>query len=166
MPRTAERVYVDACVFVNVLSGGGSDPQEQEWLPHGTWLLEEGQAGRVEITTSPLTIAEVLGQGKIRGAQLPRAQREGRVGRARAYFADNDITYVELDQSLGDAAAELAVRLQLHGPDGVHLASALASNCTSLYTWDRDLLQWNQHHLVGGLAIVQPEITGQLRLDT
>lgn len=53
-----ERVYVDSCVFVNVFTGGVGDRNEEQWLRHGLWLLEEGQAGGIALVVSPLTVAE------------------------------------------------------------------------------------------------------------
>ncbi|MEV0285690.1 MULTISPECIES: type II toxin-antitoxin system VapC family toxin [unclassified Kribbella] len=153
-------VYVDSCVIINVFAPSAS-VADQDRLRPSLWVLSAGQRGLLRLTLSPLVIAEVLGNGNIRGSHVPPDDRAGKVASVRAYFHDNDFLFVELDQFLGLEAAQLAVAHQLRGPDAIHLASALRAGCTTLYTWDNDLLKLDGHEALGGMRCIEPAPEGQ-----
>lgn len=153
-------VYVDSCVVISVFAAS-SNAVDQARLKPSLWVLSAGQRGTHKLTMSPLVIAEVLGSGNIRGAHVMPDERVRRVADVYGYFHDNDLLYVELDQFLALEAANLAVAHQLKGPDAVHLASALRAECTTLYTWDNDLLKLDGNDALGGMRCVEPEIQGQ-----
>lgn len=147
-----KRVCVDSCVLINVLTGGGND--NPEWYPAGRRLLAAGERGEFEIVISTLVIAEVAGNGQIRGSQLARSVRRERVSRVHAWLRSG-FTTVELDEDLARRAAELAIEFQLSGADAAILASAQRVDASALYTWDEGLLKLDLSE--AGLPILTPD---------
>lgn len=157
-----ERVYVDACVYVNVFIGGEQATPDR--LRHGEWLLSQGQRGAVEIVTSPLVFAEVIGDGQVRGSNVSPEDRGSRIRRVRHYFRDNDLHWVDIDQALVASVSLLAVEHQLRGADAVHVACAIRADASCIFSWDRDMLKLDKRDL--GLRFAEPQIVGQMQFES
>ena len=141
MTSEPPRVTVDSSVFLNVLIGG--DPENPAWLAAGQRLFHAGERGEIDILASAISLAEVAGSGKVRGAHLPPRDRHDRSKRAQVWMRGPGFGIVEVDRHLATAAGDLAILHQLTGPDAIILASAIRTSSTALYTWDHDLLKLN-----------------------
>jgi predicted nucleic acid-binding protein len=149
-------------VFVNVFTGGAND--DPAWLVHSRWLLTEGQEGRLTIVTSPIVVAEVMGNGGVRGAHVPVRDRSERVRAVHGYFRDNDLEWVEIDRVLGFSAADICVDHQLKGADALHVAAAVRARVDRVVSWDRDLLKLAGSDL--GVDFAEPHMVGQMSFET
>lgn len=148
----ATRVAVDSCVFVNVLVGG--EPAHPEWLRAGRQLFQAAQDGQFDVCIASLTIAEVCGSGGARGSNIEPQRRSQNITAARQWVANGRFRVVELDRSLAAEAAQLAIDLQLKGPDAVVLASAKRAGAHTLFSWDGDLLKVDGR--VDSLRVITP----------
>lgn len=137
----SDRVAIDTCVLVNIMTGGKVD--EAHWLEASTAVVRAAERGEYRLTVSALVIAELAGTGEIRGKHIPSKVRKARIGKVRAFMAEAGYLIVETDARTAGKAADLAINHQLFGPDAIILASALHSNSKILYTWDKDLLKLN-----------------------
>lgn len=133
------RKAVDTCVFLNVMTLGQED--NPDWFLRSQRVIDSAIRGDYQLIISPLVIAELAGNGKVRGAHLDRRTRQERVARVRDWISNAGFMLVELDGRIAHKAADIAIKNQLRGPDAVILASALAAEATDLFTWDTDLLK-------------------------
>jgi predicted nucleic acid-binding protein len=138
---TSDRVAVDTCVLVNIMTGGKAD--EADWFEASTAIMRAADRGEYRLAISALVIAELAGTGAIRGKNVPVKTRSARIGKVRSFMARAGYLIVETDARTADRAAELAINHQLFGPDAIVLASALHSKAKILYTWDKQLLKLN-----------------------
>lgn len=152
MTTTESRVSIDSGVFVNVLIGG--EDANPQWLPAGLRLLRAAEQGQVVAYISALTIAEVCGAGRLRGEPVKVKRREN-IALARQWIADGKYRVVELDRSLAQRAAELAITHELKGGDAVVLASAIRAGAHTLFTWDKGLLKVAD--IIDGLRVRTPD---------
>lgn len=136
-----DRVALDTCVLVNIMTGGKAD--EAHWLEASTAVVRAAERGEYRLAISALVIAELAGTGEIRGMHVPSKMRKARIGKVRAFMAGAGYLIVETDARTADKAADLAINHQLFGPDAIVLASALHSKSKILYTWDKALLRLN-----------------------
>jgi predicted nucleic acid-binding protein len=133
------RVCVDTSVFLSVFARE-TDPPER--LEPSLWVLEAAQAGQHEIVVAASVIAEIGGAPVMRPpAKADAERRAANVARFANWLADNRFLVVDVDQRLASQAAQLGQQHQLSGGDACVLAAALATNCSALYAWDRDLLK-------------------------
>lgn len=161
MTASAPRAYLDSCVYINVFRFGQSDPVD--WLKRSVDVVHRCQSGQLSLVGSALVIAEVCGNGGIRGSHLTPKVRRRRSAEARAFFRDNDFLVVDVDRRIADQAVDLAFEHQLTGCDAIHLASAAAAGCAVLYSWDEDLLKVEA---LGNMKIIEPDLsTRQLTLN-
>jgi pilT protein domain protein len=103
---------------------------------------------------SVITIAELLGNAKIRGNHISKQERNRRIKAAQAWLKNFPITAVEADSTLAFEAGTLAQQHQLKGPDALILASSLRVQAKTLYTWDNGLLKINDN--INDIDIVKP----------
>lgn len=147
-----ERVVIDSCVFVNVLTGGGND--DPEWIAHSRRLLRAVDRGQVEAYVSAVAVAEVLANGKIRGDHLTGRERRERIQKAWSWLGAGKFRIVEVDRSLAVDAGHLGQDLGLRGSDALILASAVRVKASRLFSWDEDLLKVGGG--LDGLRVVKP----------
>lgn len=152
MATTNRRVAVDTCVLINVLTGGGAD--NPSWLPASQAVLSAAEAGQFDATIAALTIAEVFGNGRMRGNHLPKPVRRRNIAAAQAWLTRRRFLVVETDFALASQAATLAITHQLKGADAIVLASAVRAGAAHLCTWDQGLLKVGNS--VNGLSVVTP----------
>ena len=70
-----------------------------------------------------------------------RAGDQNLLGRYEAFFSLGEVGRAEIDRSVFDLATALRARHSLKTPDALHLAAAINSQCTELWTNDRRLEQ-------------------------
>jgi predicted nucleic acid-binding protein len=70
-----------------------------------------------------------------------RAGDQELLGRYEAFFSLGDVGRAEIDHSVFDLATDLRARHNLKTPDALHLAAAINSGCTEIWTNDRRLEQ-------------------------
>lgn len=150
---TARRVYLDTSVLVSALLGPGE--------PHFTEsaaAITGAQTGAFEAVTSALVLAEIVGIGKHRaGVSASDAKRKQQ--QALDFARGIGARYVEVSERHGRKAAELSIQFALKGPDALHLALAVETGCTHLYTCDGGLLKIADQ--IPGLTACVPEAPTQ-----
>lgn len=98
-------------------------------------VMEEGEAGKLKIYTSALTLTEVAWL-KPRAKMTPEKEQILKLAFQKPY-----IVLVNLDRRVGELARTLVWNFSdLKPKDAVHVASALLANARELHTWDNELL--------------------------
>jgi hypothetical protein len=149
----APRVFIDTCLLVN-LAIGAATSDEQDKLPASRGVIEAILNKKMCGYMSVITIAELLGNGEIRGNHISRQERHRRIKTAQAWLQNSPIISVEADSTLAFEAGKLAQQHQLKGPDALILASSLRIQAKTLYTWDNGLLKINGN--INDIDIVKP----------
>jgi predicted nucleic acid-binding protein len=130
-------VGLDTAIFIYFIE------EHQRYIPEIAPLFEAADAGRIEIVVSALTLLEVL--------VVP--YRAGNTKLAEAYEAmltgGRGIRMVELGRDHLRHAAYLRATTGVSTPDGLQLATSLASGCSAFVTNDRRL------PTIPGLRILQ-----------
>jgi predicted nucleic acid-binding protein len=147
------RVAVDTCVFVNIITNGARD--DASWLKFSRRVVNRALEGKYRLVVPTLVIAEVAGNGKIRGDHLSRNERSVQVAAFREWLDKARFLEVELDSHTARLAADLAIANQLKGGDAAVLACALTAKADVLYTWDDGLLKLRD---TAGISIAKPSI--------
>lgn len=130
-----------------------TDPPER--LEPSLWVLEAAQAGQHELVIAASVIAEIGGAPVMRPlAKVDRERRARSVARFTDWLADNRFLVVDVDQRLATKAAQLGQQHLLRGADACVLAAAMATNCSALYAWDRDLTKLG---VLGSLHCQEPK---------
>lgn len=121
-------VYLDANVFIMAFEQAGARSD------HAWWILEAIEMGEIAGATSELTLAEVLVKPTERGAaDLAVAYDE-------MIASGPNFEVVQVRRDILAAAAGLrAGRPSIRLPDAIHIASAVALDCTCFVTEDRRL---------------------------
>lgn len=70
-----------------------------------------------------------------------RAGDQDLLDRYEAFFSLGDVGRAKIDDSVFDLATDLRARHHLKTPDALHLAAAINSQCTEIWTNDRRLEQ-------------------------
>ena len=146
-------VFIDTCLLVN-LAVAETTSDEQNKFPGSRGVISAILDDKMRGYISVITIAELLGNGEVRGNHIPKKERHRRITEAQAWLQNSPIISVEADSSLAFEAGELAQRYQLKGPDALILASSLRVQASTLYTWDHDLLKIHNH--IDGISVVEP----------
>lgn len=136
MPEPA-RTYWDAAAWIAYIQKEMPGPDSSFSEPRYEMcraVLEQAEAGAVEIVTSAYTLAEVCKKAKdptSPGMNLP------------AFFNQRYILLTNVDKEVGLRAQslQLAGVGKLSPQDAVHLASALVANVPVFHTFDDDLLR-------------------------
>lgn len=147
------RVFIDTCLLVNIAIGAATSDERYK-LPASRGVMEAISNNRMRGYMSVITIAELLGNAKIRGKHIPKPERHRRIKAAQAWLQNFPITSVEADSTLAFEAGALAQQHQLKGPDALILASSLRVKAKTLYTWDNGLLKINDN--ISNIDIVEP----------
>ncbi len=136
--------------------------EEQEDYEKCKGTLEKAKAGKLEIVTSALTIAEVL-----------YLKTKGKIDKERSldvhkFFAHTFILIQPLDRFIAEFARDIVWKYNVHPKDAVHIASALWDEIPILNTFDNGLLK--KDGIIGSppLRITTPDIDYQesLALET
>ncbi|TYP88443.1 type II toxin-antitoxin system VapC family toxin [Blastococcus xanthinilyticus] len=144
---------MDTSVFLSVFARE-TDPAGR--LEPSLWVLEAAQAGQHELVIAASVIAEIGGAPVMRPpAKADAARRAASIARFEQWVTDNRFLVVDVDQRLATQAARLGQQHQLSGGDACVLAAGLATRCSTLYTWDKDLLKLN---VLGALHCQRPQM--------
>jgi predicted nucleic acid-binding protein len=146
------RRYWDSDAFL------GYFQQEPDKFADCETVIKEAEAGRVEIVTSTLTIAEVLwlkGQPRISADKAILVER---------FFEHEWIVIYNLDRAIAERARRLVWENNIRPKDAVHVVTALDAGVEQLDTFDQDLHA--KSGTVGNppLAIGRPNLPQQLSL--
>lgn len=120
----AERIYLDACIFIELLQK--SRPERLEQCEE---LWKSAKKGTVEVVTSTLTITEVF---KPPGERLN--DDDSRV--ILEFFEDAAIHIRTLDRRTAEEAHRIARQYNLSCNDAVHIATAVLHQVSAFYTYD------------------------------
>lgn len=144
MPGRPDRIYWDACVFLDYIEA------HPEWTPTLDALVDRALAAEIVIVTSTISITEVaFGKAERTGRTLDPAIE------AKMESLWNDpavIVLVEFDQLIARAARSLVRsaidtgRKTLKPMDAIHLASAQRARVSAFHTTD-DVLKNNWQDL-------------------
>jgi predicted nucleic acid-binding protein len=133
---------------------------EPEWKPGCRLVLDEAEAGRLELVVSALALTEVL---YVKGH--PPIKRE-HAAKITQFFRQPYFTIVNVDRRIAELARDLHWDHKIETRDAVHVATALEAGAECLETCDKGLLK---HSLkVGGtpaLIICTPGAGLQEQLD-
>jgi predicted nucleic acid-binding protein len=140
------RLYWDSCTFISRIQG---DPRR---IVNLEFLTDEAAAGKLQLVTSALTVAEVSHlRRECSEAEMLRDVEE--IGR----FFDNDyIHVVQLTRHIATEAAKISLRHKIKPPDAIHLATALHSNCQVVHTYDEPMLRLDGKVGAPALTITTP----------
>jgi predicted nucleic acid-binding protein len=128
---------LDTAIFIYFIE------EHPTFLPVVEPLFVAADRGQLELVTSTLTLLETL-VVPYRGGDMALADRyEALLTRSRG------VRLVEIDRPLLRRTAYLRARTRVRTPDGLQLAAALATRCTTYVTNDRDV------PAVSGLRILQ-----------
>jgi predicted nucleic acid-binding protein len=120
-------VAVDTAVFIYLIE------EHAKYLPLVLPLFEEADQGRRTLITSALTLLEVL--------VLPYRRLNVRLARRyeRLLTRSRGVRMVDITGEQLHVAAQLRALSGVRTPDALQLACALAHNCRTFVTNDRDL---------------------------
>jgi predicted nucleic acid-binding protein len=120
------KIYADTSVFIYTVE---SHPEYWSLLEP---LWDKFQRGAIEICTSELTLLEVLINPIKQGDNLLISDYE-------QLLLDTNIQLKPINQSILREAANLRANTKIKTPDAIHIATALAVNCTAFLTNDLGL---------------------------
>ncbi|MFI6725636.1 type II toxin-antitoxin system VapC family toxin [Streptomyces atratus] len=145
---TAPRVYLDSCVFIEVIkgvtrAGGDHDDKFEACLQ----LLRDFEQGVCSLVMSELVYTETFHRGEVslndkRRSQLARGATRDRAGDLiDGWFQRPEIIRVEVHQEIAEQARRLALRHTLDSHDAVHLVTAQDEGCKRFITLDEKLIK-------------------------
>jgi predicted nucleic acid-binding protein len=135
-------VYWDSCIFIAWLKNEQRiNPLDVDGITH---LIDEWDAGRLVIVTSTITRIEVLDSHL-----TPQQAAEFKASLRRSTIRVESVTV-----PIADLAHEIRAHHGITTPDAIHVATAVATRCDVLYTFD------------GKLLPLGPTIAGQYPLST
>jgi predicted nucleic acid-binding protein len=143
------RRYWDACAFLGWLR------EEQDKVEGCGKVIRAAEAGKLQIVTSALTLAEVLW---VKGKNpVPESDRE----LVRDLFRNSWIVLYQLDRTIGEKAQEVVWKHGVKPKDSVHVATAMDAGVERLETFDGKLLSLSG---IGqpSLTIAEPDMDGQM----
>lgn len=141
MTKDHSRIYWDACAWIAYIQKEMPGPESKFTEPRYEMcrtILRRAEAGQLEIATSSFTLAEVCKSPidpTSPALNLP------------AFFEQRYIVQVVVDKQIGMRAQSLQVAgvAGLKPADAVHLASALVWSIPVVHTFDRKLLDLDNH---------------------
>lgn len=141
------RYYWDSCVFISRLQG---DPDRIVALEY---LTDEAAAGRIQLITSTLAIAEVCYLKK----ECSEEQLRHDIEEISRFFSNDYIHLVQVTQRIATEAAHIARKHGVKPPDAIHLATAILNQCDAVHTYD-GVKMLKLDKLIGDppLRIIQP----------
>lgn len=120
-------VGVDTVVFIYFIE------EHPQFLPLIEPLFRAVDDGRLELTTSALTLLEVLVVPYRTGDHLLAARYDSILTRSRG------VRIADISRDHLRAAAQLRAKTGVRTPDSLQLVAALAARCTAFLTNDRQL---------------------------
>jgi len=147
-----ERRYFDSCIFVYIITG---NPHFEPQCSAAVYAAEQGQ---FTLATSMLTLIEVIKDQS--GPHTPSPEIQQKIA---DFFEHDYVLMVQATRSIMVRARELCWKygsINLRGNDAVHLASAIYTGCTTLYTFDGTLLKTSEP----GILVEKPNVQAQTPL--
>ena len=124
MPNEPLRVYWDSCVYIDCIQ---RHPERSTVLDA---IHAQAKANEIVLVAPALVLAEV---SKLNSSNMTREEEAKRILR----FFENDFIKVRnVTRSIAEHAAELTRQHSIKPSDAIHVATALASKCISLQTYD------------------------------
>jgi predicted nucleic acid-binding protein len=111
-------VYVDTCVFVNVIR------KEPALWPESLKMLLAAHRGDIRLVASTLLLVELNGQK--RGDEAEYRQQRDKV--IQQYLDSIEVEWVEVDHVIGREVRKVSEQYRLLGADAAHLATAIRRN--------------------------------------
>lgn len=151
--KTVERHYWDTACYLALLN---EEPEAEDCRK----ILEKAAEGEIELVTSFWTMAEVI---RKRGSEEPLSAE---VDSTISDFFENDYLRLRtVDRLVAEKARELCRAHDIvYACDGVHLATALLTECHVFETKDKDLKTLSRKLGEPLLEIRNPRFTGQERI--
>jgi predicted nucleic acid-binding protein len=118
------RVYWDSCLYIACIQ------KERGRYPVLKAIIKMAEEGDIELVASTLVIAEVV---KLKGLTISMARQAKKI---REFFENPYIKVRALDRATAEDAAEIVRKFGLKPEDSVHIATALATKCRCLQTYD------------------------------
>ena len=130
----SKKVYWDACVWLSLIN-----EHEADRVARCQYVIEQAQAGSIEIWTSSISLAEVF-KKKCEGKNI--SLEESKDIDFEKYIEQEFLTEVQVDHDIGLLARRLLRKFpELKKPnDAIHLATAALSNLDELHTFDAENL--------------------------
>ncbi len=148
-----DRIYLDTSVLLSAFIG----PAEETYEASAA-ALASAQSGDFEPVLSALVLSEAVGAPNIRAVQgISRSECRAKQRKVADFLYGLAALYIEIGERHGRRAAELSMSHDLKGKDALHLALALESGCTDMFTCDSDLLKIGDS--LPGLRVRLPETT-------
>jgi predicted nucleic acid-binding protein len=131
------KIGVDTSIFIYFIQ------ENPEWVDRADRIFAKAASGQSQISTSELTLLEVLA--------IPyQAGDLAAANRYEALLASSDhVSMVPIDRSILRNAAQLRSLYRLKTADAIQLASALQEQCRAFITNDRRIPE------IPGLAVIQ-----------
>jgi predicted nucleic acid-binding protein len=120
-------VGVDTAIFIYLIE---AHPQFLQIIEP---LFREADAGRITLTTSALTLLEVLIVPYRRGDRMLAERYEAILTRSRG------VRIADISRDYLCAAAQLRATIGVKTPDSLQLVAAMAAGCSAFLTNDREL---------------------------
>ncbi|MEU3494428.1 type II toxin-antitoxin system VapC family toxin [Kitasatospora cineracea] len=111
-------VYVDACIFVNVIR------RESNLWPDSLKILLAAHRGDIRLVASTLLLVELNGQKRSDDSTY----REDRDKVVQQYLDTLDVEWVEVDHITARDTRKISEQYRLLGADAAHLATAVRRN--------------------------------------
>lgn len=147
----ADILYWDSCAFLAWLNA------EPENVAACTDTLNQAKNGDFITVTSALTITEVLWLRK--GPKL--SEEKGK--KLNKFFRRAFLRIANVDRKIAESAQKQVWNNGIKPKDAIHVATALARNCSILETFDKGLLRKNNKF--DDLEIRTPQEAIQSRMD-
>ena len=129
-----KKVYWDACVWLSLIN-----EDEAGRVARCNYIIEQAQAGSIQIWTSSISLAEVF-KKKCEGKNI--SLEESKDIDFEKYIEQEFLTEVQVDHDIGLLARRLLRKFpELKKPnDAIHLATAALNNIDELHTFDAENL--------------------------
>lgn len=124
-PVSGLRRYWDSCNFISMIT-----EDEAERAEICQRILDDGEAGKLVIITSTLTIAEVI---HMRGRPMLTDDEETTISN---FFLHSYILLHDVTRIVAENARKLARQHGLRPNDSIHLSTALLSDADVFETWN------------------------------
>lgn len=153
------KLYIDTCPLIDLVKvqvgAAGQLTERQNEVLFTQQLIEAAKAGKVELYTSTLTIAECT------HVKDPRKEKAAKPFFRALLESGRVFRLVQVTSSIADQARDLRwdEGIQLSGADGIHLATARAMRRHELLSHDGKLLGYAPLVAPFGLRVIRPSET-------
>ena len=137
------RIYLDSNVFILAMENPGAHSD------HAWWIIQAIDDGEIAAVTSEITLAEVMVRPIELGDAALRSAYEEMI------VPSDRFEVISVGREILIRAAELrAQRRSIRLPDAIHIATALAGDCSCVVSDDRRL-----HSIDGVMALAVTPFT-------